>query len=148
MNNIGILIGKLKTLDALIKKLENVPLSATWNLSSLDEYKGMQELYTRQAPQKLKNLKEHALIESSVSSNRMEGVNVARSRIGTVVFGNSLLGDRDEEEIRGYQKALRWIHESHGKIDINIKNILKLHKLSRGNIWDAGKFKEKQIDIT
>ncbi|MBM9546542.1 hypothetical protein JWG40_05905 [Leptospira sp. 201903074] len=138
----------MKTLKKLKNELTSIPIATSWYLSALDEFKGKQELYNKQSPQKLKHLEEHALIESSISSNRMEGVNVAQTRIETVIFGNSLLKDRNEEEIRGYQQALRWIHESHHKIDINLKTILKLHKLSRGEIWDAGKLKEKQIDIT
>lgn len=64
-------------------------------LSDLGEAKGKQELSTKQSPQKLKALREHALIESAVSSNRIEGVEVDRSRVGTVLFGKALLRDRD-----------------------------------------------------
>ena len=138
----------MKTLLQLKNDLKSIPLATSWYLSSLDEFKGKQELYYKQSPQKLNHLKQHALIESSISSNRMEGVNVENSRIETVVFGKAVLRDRDEEEVRSYQKALRWIHESHGKIDISIETILKLHKISKGDIWDAGQFKDKQVDIT
>jgi hypothetical protein len=37
---------------------------------------GKQELFTHQSPQKLRILREHALIESAISSNRIEGINV------------------------------------------------------------------------
>src|SRR6478672_1985646 len=83
-----------------------IPTATAWYLSDLGEAKGKQELFTRQSPQKLKALREHALIESAVSSNRIEGVEVDQSRVGTVVFGKALLRDRDEEEVRGYRKAL------------------------------------------
>ena len=72
--------------------------------------KEKQQLYTKQSPQRLKSLKEHALIESASSSNRIEGVEVDNKRVGTVVFGKSLLHDRSEEEIRGYRNALKLIH--------------------------------------
>jgi predicted DNA-binding transcriptional regulator YafY len=45
--------------------------------------------------------------------------------IGTVVFGKSLLRDRDEEEVRGYRDALRLIHEQGAKLALSeatIKN--------------------------
>ena len=138
----------MKTIRQLKNTLSSIPLGTSWSISALDEYKGKQELYIKQSPQKLKQLKEHAVIESSVASNRMEGVVVDNSRIGTVVFGKSHLRDRDEEEVRGYQTALRWIHESSSKIEITIDTILKLHKFCRGEIWDSGQFKEKQVDIT
>ena len=47
----------------------------------LGEARGQQELFTRQAPQRLKTLREHALIESTVSSNRIEGVTVHRRNL-------------------------------------------------------------------
>jgi Fic family protein len=92
-------------------------------------------------------LREHALIESAVSSNRIEGVTVDQSRIGTVIFGKSLLRDRDEEEVRGYRTALKLIHEQGGKVAITEQTIKKLHRLTRGDIWDAGKYKDKDSDI-
>lgn len=47
----------------------------------------------------------------------------------------------------GYRKALDIIHQQHTGLPVNEKTILELHRLSRGRIWDAGKYKEKQIDI-
>jgi Fic family protein len=138
----------MKTIEQLLNTLENIPLSASWSLSEINEYKGKQDLYARQAPQKLTRLKEYAIIESSVASNRLEGVLVDHDRVEVVVFGGAHLLDRDEEEVRGYQQALRWIHEFHSSIEISVDTILKLHKFCRGDIWDTGKFKDKQVDIT
>jgi hypothetical protein len=56
--------------------LETIPATTSWYLSEISESKGRQELYTKQSPQRLNSLKEHALIESAVSSNRIEGVEV------------------------------------------------------------------------
>ena len=103
------------TLRRFLSPLPNVPTATSWYLSDLGEAKGKQQLFTNQSPQKLKALREHALIESAVSSNRIEGVEVDRARVGTVLFGKALLRDRDEEEVRGYRKALELIH-SRGRI--------------------------------
>jgi Fic family protein len=92
-------------------------------------------------------LREHALIESAVSSNRIEGVEVDKSRIATLVFGKPALRDRDEEEARGYRDALKLIHENGAKLPISEATIKTFHKLSRGEIWDAGAYKEKNVDI-
>src|SRR4051812_16523573 len=89
---------------------KSIPGASAWYLADLGEARGKQELFTKQSPQKLKALREHALIESAVSSNRIEGVEVDQARIGTIVFGNTLLRDRDEEEVRGYRQALDLIH--------------------------------------
>ena len=135
-----------KTFDRL-QKLANLPLMTGFYLTELGEARGKQELFTRQAPQKLKVLKEHALVESAVSSNRIEGVEIEGKRVGTVIFGKSLLHNRDEEEIRGYRNALEVIHENNKKLKLDTDLILKLHKLCRGDIWDAGEYKEKDVDI-
>lgn len=137
----------MKTLATLLSNLENIPTAISWSLADLGEAKGKQELFTRQSPQKLKALREHALIESAVSSNRIEGVEVNQARIGTVVFGKARLRDRNEEEVRGYREALGLIHQKGTKLPVSEKTILQLHKLTRGEIWDAGQYKEKDVDI-
>ncbi|MBI5750571.1 MAG: Fic family protein [Hydrogenophilales bacterium] len=123
------------------------PASA-WYLSDLGEYRGKQELYTRQSPQRLKALREHALIESAVSSNRIEGVSVEPSRVrDLLVSPRPLFRDRDEEEVRGYRDALEWVHQDAAGILVSEKTIQRLHAMTRGEIWDAGKYKEKDGDI-
>ena len=70
------------TLRQFSNKPESIPAITSWYLADLGEAKGRQELFTRQAPQRLKVLREHALIESAVSSNRIEGVRVDHERVG------------------------------------------------------------------
>ncbi|HSI32317.1 MAG: Fic family protein [Phycisphaerae bacterium] len=125
----------------------SVPMATTWSLDELSRAVGLQELFTRQSPQKLKVLREHALIESAVSSNRIEGVEVERSRAATLVFGEPVLRDRDEEEVRGYRSALDLIHSQRAALPVNATTILDLHRLARGDIWDAGKLKERTESI-
>ena len=137
----------MRTFEQFEKTIENVPTTTAWYLADLGEAKGKQEFFTKQSPQKLKVLREHALIESAVSSNRIEGVTVDQKRIGTVVFGKHHLKDRSEEEVRCYRMALDWIHRESETISVSEKTILKLHQMSRGEIWDAGKYKEKNVDI-
>jgi len=137
----------MMTLKQFITSLEVIPVTTSWYLTEISEAKGRQDLYVKQSPQRLKALKEHALIESAVSSNRIEGVEVDQKRIGTIVFGKSLLHDRSEEEVRGYREALNLIHERGAKLPITEDTCRKLHGLVRGYMWDAGKYKEKDSDI-
>ena len=137
----------MMTLRQLAAEPPTMPVRTAWYLAELGEARGKQELFTRQAPQRLKVLREHALIESAVSSNRIEGVEVDQSRVGTLMFGKPALRDREEEEVRGYRDALRLIHEQGAKLPINEATIKKLHRLCRGDIWDAGAYKEKDVDI-
>jgi Fic family protein len=124
-----------------------IPTATSWYLADLGEARGKQELFTRQAPQKLKVLREHALIESAVSSNRIEGVMVDQRRVKAVILGKELLHDRDEEEVRGYRNALDLVHRQGANLPISDETIRELHRLARGDIWDAGKYKEKDGDI-
>lgn len=137
----------MKTLELFSKKTIQIPLQTIWYLTDISYMQGLQELYKKQIPQKLKVLREHALIESAVSSNRIEGVEVDKSRIGTLIFGKPSFQDRNEEEVQGYRDALNLIHNQNTKLSISEKTILQLHRLCRGDIWDAGKYKEKDIDI-
>ena len=72
------------TLKLLAGGKTSISPATAWYLSDLGEFRGKQELYTSQSPQRLKALREHALIESAVSSNRIEGVSVEPSRVRDV----------------------------------------------------------------
>ena len=137
----------MRTFDQFAAGLKTIPAATSWYLADLGEARGKQELFTRQAPQKLKALREHALIESAVSSNRIEGVTVDQRRIKAVVLGKALLQDRDEEEVRGYRLALDRIHRLGAALPVTEKTIRELYRLARGGIWDAGKYKAKDGDI-
>ena len=137
----------MKTLEQFSQSKPQIPLATVWLLNDLAEFRGKQEVFTRQSPQRLGRLMEHAVIESAVASNRIEGVEIEQKRVGTVLFGKSHLHDRNEEELRGYQEALAWIHGKQSDIPPNTKTILRLHKLSHPKGWDSGKFKEADGEI-
>lgn len=137
----------MNTLRLLSLASTTVPAATSWYLADLGEARGQQELFTCQAPQRLKMLREHALIESAVSSNRIEGVTVEPGRVRELILGQPLLRDRDEEEVRGYRDALTLIHENPAALPVSDATIQKLHALTRGEIWDAGKYKDKDGDI-
>jgi Fic family protein len=138
----------MTTLKLFAAKNFSIPSSTSWYLADLGEFRGKQDLYTQQSPQRLKMLREHALIESAVSSNRIEGVSVDPSRVRDVlVAARPLFRDRDEEEVRGYRDALQLIHEGAARMPVSEATICELHRLARGQIWDAGKYKEKDGDI-
>jgi Fic family protein len=135
------------TLRRFADGIDQVPGSTSWYLADLGEARGKQELYTRQSPQVLRVLRESALIESAISSNRIEGVEVDPARVGTILFGKALLRDRDEEEVRGYRDALNLIHERAGDLPITEETIRRLHHLARGGVGDAGEYKTRDNDI-
>jgi Fic family protein len=138
----------MKTLALFSDSKLSIPAATAWYLDSLGQFRGKQELYTRQSPQKLRILREHAIIESAVSSNRIEGVSVDPSRVQSVLIASKpLFRDRDEEEIRGYRDALAWIHDHSSEISLDESTLKRLHAMARGQIWDAGQYKDKDGDI-
>ena len=98
-------------------------------LRALGQHRGRQELFRRQAPEALKVLRQTALIESSESSNRIEGVTAPHSRIEALVLKPAAPQNRSEEEIAGYRDALNLIHESGAEMALSNNVMLQLHGL-------------------
>lgn len=122
--------------------------STTWFLSQCGEARGMQEMWKKVRPEVLKKLKESAIIQSTESSNRIEGVEVEPNRLIPLVLGKTKPKDRSEEEIAGYRKALSYIHKNYSKIEITPKMIKLLHEMAQGGlVGDAGKWKTKDNEI-
>jgi Fic family protein len=63
----------------------------------LGEYKGKQELFKQQAPQVLGTLRQAAVIQSTESSNRIEGITVPLERIKKLVTEKITPRDRSEQ---------------------------------------------------
>lgn len=137
----------MRTFEQFAQEISSVPVSVSWYLADLGEALGKQSLFTSQSPRRLKALRENAIIESAISSNRIEGVEIEKDRVGTVIFGNSALHDRGEEEIRGYRDALKLIHEQGRNLHLTDELIRELHYLSRAKLGDAGQYKTHQNDI-
>lgn len=119
-------------------------------ISKITEYKGRQEMYLNQKPEILKNLVEISIIQSTQSSNKIEGIVTTDARIQELLQKKSAPINRDEEEILGYQEVLSEIHESYEYIPLDAKIILQLHrdlyKYSDKSI--GGRFKNTQNFIT
>src|SRR5690554_2095034 len=77
---------------------------------TLGEYRGKEELYRQQMPQVLETLKQAAIIQSTESSNRIEGVTAPAKRIREIVAEKTTPRDRPEQEIAGYRDVLNTIH--------------------------------------
>lgn len=125
-----------------------LPLGTVWLLESLAESKGQQRLFEKQSPQILEALRQLALLESTESSNRIEGVTVEANRLRPLVLGDARPRDRSEQEIVGYRKALSWVHTHHEKIPIEPATLQRLHGLAQaGTVGDAGEWKRSANDI-
>ena len=117
-------------------------------LTALGQCRGRQDLFGRQSPEVLKTLRETSVIESSESSNRIEGVIAPHDRIEALVLKNSVPRDRSEQEIAGYRDALNLIHESAREMAFSVNVILQLHTmLYRYHTGAGGRWKMTQNEI-
>ncbi len=94
----------------------------------LGERAGRQQLFASQWPQELAALRTSAIIESSESSNRIEGVVAAPGRVEAIVTRSDAPRDRSEQEIAGYRDVLQLIHESHEQMPLTADLLLQLHQ--------------------
>lgn len=97
-------------------------------VAQIHEYKGRQELYIRQKPVELERLVEISKIQSTESSNKIEGIITTSARIRQLCEDKTTPRNRDEREIMGYRDVLNTIHESYEYIPIRSSYILQLHR--------------------
>ena len=112
-------------------------------LAKIHECKGRQDLYVRQKPAELERLVEIARIQSTESSNRIEGIVTTGTRMRQLLAEKTAARNRDEKEIVGYRDVLNTIHESHDVIPVKPTYILQLHRdlLKPAGLSYGGKFK-------
>ncbi len=130
--------------------LDNIQLSTTdaSTLRALGSYQGRQDLFKFQEPDVLRALVQAAVIESSESSNRLEGITAPRARIAALVLKPTTPRNRSEQEIAGYRDALNLIHESHREMALSVDVILQLHSMQyRYESGVGGRWKMTQNEI-
>lgn len=114
----------------------------------IGEHKGRQELLRLNAPEKLENLRQVAMIQSVESSNRIEGVTAPKERLADLVLKKTTPQNRSEGEIAGYRDVLATIHSSAADIAFTDSIVLQLHRdLMRYGTGAAGKWKSTQNEI-
>ena len=118
----------MKSLDIDFLKRQAIPIEMGGLLQKLGEYKGRQDLFQHQTPQFLATLRQTAIIESTESSNRIEGITVPSKRFKELMAHPTKPKDRSEAEILGYRQALSKIHTRPESFPINEKTILDMHK--------------------
>jgi len=115
----------------------------------LGEYKGKEALYLQQAPQVLEALRESAVIQSTESSNRLEGVTASHNRIRELVREKVAPTNRSEQEIAGYRDVLATIHVNHGYMPLSANLVRQLHRdLFQFTVAGGGNWKITDNQIT
>jgi Fic family protein len=138
----------MKSFDRNFLEQQAIPLEFAGMLRVLGEYRGKQEMFTRQLPQVLNTLKQVAIIQSTESSNRIEGVVVADHRLKALVEKKTTPKNRPEAEVVGYRDVLAKIHTSFTQFEITPETILKIHgEMFRRTDLPAGVWKQRDNTI-
>nr|WP_288976671.1 Fic family protein [uncultured Shuttleworthia sp.] len=119
-------------------------------VASIYRYQGKQELYLKQRPNELDKLIDIAKIQSTESSNEIEGIVTTSVRLKQLLEEKKIPRNRNEQEIVGYRDVLDIIHENYDVIPISRNYILQMHKIlySHMNNPLAGKTKNVQNYIS
>lgn len=112
-------------------------------LTTIHEYKGEQRLIAERHADVLESLVEVAKIQSTESSNKIEGIYTSDDRLKKIVLDKTMPKTRNEREIAGYRDVLNTIHENFPHIPIRDTFILQLHRdlYKFENVSKGGSFK-------
>ncbi len=114
-------------------------------LKKLGEYKGKQDLYSKQSPESLKILTRVAIVESTESSNRLEGIIAEHSRVKALALMDTTPQNRTEQEIAGYRDALNMIHQNWNSIKVSTSLIKRIHKTMYKYLpYPGGEWKDRK----
>jgi Fic family protein len=115
-------------------------------ISNIHEYKGKQSYLLDSKKDALETLLKIAKVQSTTSSNKIEGIYTTDKRIKEIINQKLEPKNRNEEEIAGYRDVLFLIHENYKFIEINKNTILQLHRdLYKYTGYSyGGKFKNSQ----
>lgn len=100
-------------------------------IAEIDEFKGSWQVLNNQSPERLKNLRRVATIESIGSSTRIEGVKLTNAEIEPLLSSSdkqSLLS-RDEQEVSGYAEAIETVFDSYASMPLTENYIKQLHNI-------------------
>ncbi|MFI5379471.1 MAG: Fic family protein [Tepidisphaerales bacterium] len=122
----------------------NISHSLLMTMRVLGEFRGRQDLYTKQFPEVLDTLRQVAMIQSAESSNRIEGITVLPERLAPLVTKKTRPRDRSEQEVAGYRDVLAAIHTNHARMKLSTDLIIEWHRMiyhytsETGGVWKAG----------
>jgi hypothetical protein len=131
----------MMTLRRFVARQPDVPMATAWYLAGLAEAKGRQQLFTRQSPQRLKALREHAMIESAVSSNRIEGVEIDADRVRDVERMPTVKESLTVQQ-EGTRSVQRRVEFYNLDVIISVGYRVKSHRGTQFRIWATQRLRE------
>ena len=118
-------------------------------LNQIYSLRGKTDSYETSYHETLDRLVEVAKIQSTSSSNRIEGIYTTDDRMNKIMMNKTQPKNRNEKEISGYRDVLKLIHEQYDYIPVTVNSILEMHKqlfAYTGSTW-GGNFKDSDNQI-
>src|SRR5687768_14210826 len=138
----------MKSFEPNFLDKQRIPQNLLRTIRLLGEYKGKEEVFKQQSPQVLETLRQAAVIRSTESSNRIEGVVAPHDRIVKIVQKKATPDNRSEQEIAGYRDVLNTIHANHANMKFSVNLILQMHRdLLKFTTEKNGHWKTTQNEI-
>lgn len=100
-------------------------------IAEIDEFKGAWKALGRLAPERLRQLRKVATIESIGSSTRIEGAKLTDRRVEELLgrVRTQSFATRDEQEVAGYADVMETVFASHESIPLTENYIKQLHTM-------------------
>lgn len=100
-------------------------------IAEIDEFKGAWRALGRLAPERLRQLRKVATIESVGSSTRIEGAKLSDREVEELLsrVRSQSFATRDEQEVAGYADVMETVFASHESIPVTENYIKQLHSM-------------------
>lgn len=139
----------MKSLSSEYLRKQPITQNLLQTFRRIAEYKGKQDLYEEPSPQVLETLRQAAIIQSTESSNRLEGITAPLKRIKDLVAKKTSPRNRSEQGITGYRDVLNTIHGNHADIPFSTGVVLQFHRdLHEFFPGQGGRWKSADNEIT
>lgn len=99
-------------------------------VAEIDEFKGRWQALKNMSPERLKELRHVATIESVGSSTRIEGAQLTDVQVETLLSNlkSTEFATRDEQEVAGYAEAMDLVFQAYDELYLTENHIRQLHQ--------------------
>ena len=99
-------------------------------IAEIDEFKGKWEALKNMSPERLRQLRKVATIESIGSSTRIEGAKLSDMQVETLLSNltSTSFNTRDEQEVAGYAEAMDTVFQAYEDLRITENHIRQIHQ--------------------
>lgn len=99
-------------------------------VAEIDEFKGRWHALQNMSPERLKQLRHVATIESVGSSTRIEGAKLTDAQVETLLSNltSTAFRSRDQQEVAGYAEAMDLVFQSYDDLRLTENHIRQLHQ--------------------